>query len=158
MAEAEFVGADDGRLSARLSARLKPDLQAALDHPVRREVLRVLGRRPRPWSIAELGVDLRGLHPSQLRYHLQVLQRLGIVASDPGSGGADRGRSRYLSAVRGDEHVDMVLRVTEKRDRQLREHRAAGDASPLLTMFRISRPVRSIRLGKKRGADVERDR
>src|SRR3954469_9793448 len=125
MGKVNSVKGEDGRLSAQLAATLEPNLQDALDHPVRREVLRVLVRGERSRSIIELGAQLPGFRLSQLSYHLQVLRRSGAVASE----------------VAGDEPVRAVLRATEAWDREQREAAARASASPLLTMFRVPRPI-----------------
>src|SRR3954447_17444385 len=141
MGKADSVEAGDGRLSAQLAATLEPKLQDALDHPVRREVLRVLVRGERLRSVTELGAELPGFRLSQLSYHLQVLRRMGTVASE----------------VAGDGRVRAVLRATEQWDRARREAAAAASASPLLTMFRVPRPGRTIRLRSRGKIDSERE-
>jgi DNA-binding transcriptional ArsR family regulator len=138
------VEALDGRLPARLAATLPPRMQDALDHPVRRDVLRNLSRDRRPRSVAEIRTDLQVFRMSQLGYHLQVLRRSGAVAS--ASNGEPQAKVRYASEVGEDGKVKAVLRATERGDQVRREALAAANASPLLTMFRVPRPVRTIRL------------
>jgi DNA-binding transcriptional ArsR family regulator len=58
------------------------EAKEALDHPVRREILRVLGSGERSWTVAELGAELPDLCLSQLTYHLQVLRRAAAAASE----------------------------------------------------------------------------
>jgi len=128
-------------LSAHLAATLEPKLQDALDHPVRREVLRVLGRDERSWTVAELGAELPDLCLSQLSYHLQVLRRSATAASE----------------VAGDARVRAVLRATEQWDRE-RRGAAGASASPLLTMFRVPRATRTIRLLPRSKTDAGQDR
>ncbi len=156
MEKAGPVVGGDGRLAAHLAARLGPKLQDALDHPVRREVLRALhGERPAR-SVAEIGARLP-VRSGQLSYHLQVLRHCDTVASELAGGGVDRGRARYASAVSGDRGVRSVLRATERWDRERTEAAARANASPLLAMFHPPRPVRTIRLrGRPRSAS-ERD-
>lgn len=157
MAKKDSVDTDDGRLSAGLGASLDPLLQDALDHPVRREVLRTLSQSGRARDLVEIGAQLQGFTLSQLSYHLHVLRRSGAVASET-AGIVAQGRARYASEVSGDGKVRVVLRATEGPDRQRREAAAAASASPLLTMFRVPRPVRTIRLRARSEADSERDR
>src|SRR3954453_13297087 len=143
MGKADSVEPGDGRLSAELAATLRPELQDALGHPVRREVLRALNRKMRPRPGAEVESALRGFSLSQLSYHLRVLKRSGTVALEV------RGRHSgggYASEGFEDGQIRGVLRATEQWDRERREAAAAASASPLLTMFRIPRPVRTIRL------------
>jgi len=152
MGKADFVEAEDGRLAASLAARLEPSLQDALDHPVRREVLRTLNHGEHDWSVAEIGAQLP-FRLSQLTYHLQVLRRSGTVVSKPAGISATRGRTHYASVVAGDGHVRSVLRATERWDRERREAAARRSASPLLTMFRVPRPVQAVRLRGREEAD-----
>lgn len=154
MGEADSVEGGDGRLAARLAALLEPKLQDALDHPVRRELLRALGRDGGAKNVAEIGADLRGFRLSQLSYHLQVLRRSGSVVSTGGPG-IDRNRPRYASQVAGDGQVRAVLRATERWDRERREVSLRVGASPLLTMFRVPRPTVTIRLRRRREIDLE---
>jgi DNA-binding transcriptional ArsR family regulator len=148
MGEADVVEAEDGRLPAALAASLEPKLQDALGHPVRREVLRALQGDERARSVAEIDAQLP-FRPGQLGYHLQVLQRLGAVVSKPASAPAPRD-TKIASGICGNGRVRSVLRATERWDRERRESVAKASASPLLTMFRTPRPVRTVRL---RGSD-----
>jgi DNA-binding transcriptional ArsR family regulator len=152
----DFSEPPEDRLPGQLAAKLGPRLQDALDHPVRREVLRALNRSVRSQSTLEVRAELRAFGPSQLRYHLQVLRRSGAIASD--SAAADTGGAgpRYASEVVDDGEVKAVLRATEGGDRLRREAAAAASASPLLTMFRTPRPIRTIRLGGRARARGDR--
>jgi len=154
MAEGEIVEGGDGRLPARMAAMLDPKLQDALDHPVRRELLRALGRDGGTKNVAEIGAELRGIRLSQLGYHLQVLRRSGSVVSTGGPG-IDCKRPRYASQVAGDGQVRAVLRATERSDRERREAALRAGASPLLTMFRVPRPVVTVRLRGRQEIDLE---
>jgi len=139
MGKADFVAGEDGRLSAHLAATLEPKLQDALDHPVRREVLRVLVRGEGSRSVTDLGSELSAFRLSQLSYHLQVLRRSGSVGSE----------------VAGDGRVRAVLRATEQWDRERTEVAAGASRSPLLTMFRVPRPTHTIRLRARSKIDAE---
>lgn len=154
MGKADSVEGVDGRLSARMAAMLDPKLQDALDHPVRRELLRTLSQGGGAKNVAEIGADLGGFRLSQLVYHLQVLRRSGSVISTGGPG-VDRNHPRYVSQVAGDGQVRAVLRATERWDRERREAVRTAGASPLLTMFRVPRPVVTIRLRGRREMDLE---
>jgi DNA-binding transcriptional ArsR family regulator len=149
---------EEGRLSGQLAAMLKPEFHDALDHPIRREVLRALSRSDQPRGVAEIGAELHSFRLSQLSYHLQVLRRAGTVALSPAGRGTDRGRALYASEVDGDGQVKAVLRATEQWDRKQREAAAEANVSPLLTMFRVPRPVRTIRLRSRSRIDAEQER
>lgn len=154
MGKADSVDAGSGRLSPGLAATLGPEFQDALDHPVRRELLRALNRSQRSQGVAELGAGLSGFRLSQLGYHLQVLRRSGSIVSTGGPG-IDRSRPRYASQVSEDEQVRAVLRATERWDRERREAVAAAASAPLLTMFRVPRPAVTIRLRGRGRLDPE---
>jgi hypothetical protein len=145
------------RLPPRLAETLKPELHDALDHLIRREVLRVLNRNSRTQRVPELKTKIGAFRLAELSYHLQVLWRSGAVACHT-SESLDGEGTRYASEVSGDRQVCAVLRATEQRDRGRREAAAAAEASPLLTMFRVPRPVRTIRLRSQREVESERDR
>jgi DNA-binding transcriptional ArsR family regulator len=158
MAKADPVEAEDGRLCAQLAARLDPKVRDALDHPIRRELLRTLNGREETRSVVELGVELRASHLGELSYHLQVLERSGTVTFSAADRGSKPEAVRYASAVNGDVQVRAVLRATEPWDRKRREAVVAAKTSPLLTMFRIPRPVRTIRLRGRSRIDTEQGR
>jgi DNA-binding transcriptional ArsR family regulator len=151
MGKADVVETEDGRLPAALAVSLEPKLQDALGHPVRREVLRALHGDERACSAAEIDAQLP-FRPSQLGYHLRVLQRLGAVVSKPASAPTPRD-PEFASEVHGNGRVRSVLGATERWDRERCETAAKASASPLLTMFRTPRPIRTIRL---RGSDEAR--
>jgi len=157
MRKADSVAAEDGRLAAALAATLQPELQDALDHPTRREVLRTLNRFGRPRSVPEIGAQLP-FRLGQLGYHLQILRRSGVVIAEPVDNAVEIGRVRYISQVSSDAEVCSVLRATERWDRERREAVARETASPLLTMFRVPRPIRAIRLRSQRETDREGER
>jgi DNA-binding transcriptional ArsR family regulator len=158
MEKAESVSEDQGRLPIRFRAALEPELQDALNSPVRREVLRALERPDRSVSIGELVAELRPYTGSQLGYHLRVLRLTGAIATRHEAAPAQYGSARYASSLTGEAPVRAVLRATERNDREQREATAAANASPLLTMFRVPRPVRTIRLRSRREADAEGER
>jgi hypothetical protein len=107
---------EDGALSAELAATLEPRIQDALNHPVRRQVLRVLHWRGEPLDIAELHDQLPYLSRGALSYHLQVLQDSGSmveVAVRPGPAGVEREPD---SALLSDGDAMRALEVTAAVD------------------------------------------
>jgi DNA-binding transcriptional ArsR family regulator len=149
----DAVEAEDGRLSSDLAAKLDSRMQDALDHPLRRELMRAFHRGPKWRSIVELQAALPPLQPSQIGYHLQVLREAGIVASQGNGSGPAAGDARFTSDVIGDGRVRAVLRATERWDRQRREALERRKSSPFLTMFRAPRPVHTIRLRGRRSTN-----
>jgi DNA-binding transcriptional ArsR family regulator len=147
--------AKDGRLPGPLAATLKPEFHDALDHPIRRDVLRALNRSSQPQGIGQLSAKLRAVRPAELSYHLQVLRRSGAIDT---SGSSDPGHDHYVSELDRDRRVGAILRATEQQDREGREAAASGNASSLLTMFRVPRPSRTIRLRGRSKIDSKQDR
>lgn len=144
------VLAGDGRLATELVAALEPRLQDALNHPTRREILRVLHAGSRPRSLSEVLEELRPLSRAEVSYHVQVLEDAECVEVE-GTWPSPGGRERLLqSAIVANEQARLVLVVTQSSDR---EHRQEGDhSSSFLTMFRVPRPTRtiSLRMGRRR--------
>lgn len=156
MSRDSFESSQD-RLPPRLAETLKPELHDALDHLIRREVLRVLNRDSRLQRVTELKIEIGAFRLAALSYHLQVLCRSGAVVCHTRES-LDGEGARYASEVSEDAQVRAVLRATERFDRERREAAAAAATSPLLTMFRVPRPVRTIRLRSRRQVESERDR
>jgi hypothetical protein len=143
---------EDGRLAADLSASLEPRLQDPLNHPTRREILRVLNAGRKAQTITAIVAKLPPLTRGEISYHVQVLQDSECVAVD-GTRPALRGRERLLRSAVGDcEQALLVLGATQRSDRVHRARKGGGSSS-LLTMFRIPRPGRTIRLGRSRRAE-----
>ncbi len=106
-----------GELSAPLAALLSTDLRAALDHPRRRRLLRVLGDDGGELSAAELRG--RGCAPCTLAcatYHLGVLAEAGLVQRL--TVGSVQGRTEYAFAatIAGKPAVIEVLQATAAED------------------------------------------
>jgi len=137
-------------LPDHLAARLEPQLRHALDHPLRREVLRVLNGGERSWSVPEIVGMLSGSGVSSVNYHALVLEQSGcavVTGTRPVHGGR---QSLYASLVAEDARVLSILRATQRRDRQHRQQTGRRASSRFLTMFRVPRPALTIRLGDRR--------
>lgn len=146
----------EGRLAEELAAILEPQLQDALNHPTRREILRILRVGEQPCSFTEILSMLPPLKRREVGYHLEVLQRCGAVIQDrtrPSPGGRE---PLYRSAVADDPQVRAALRATEREDRRCRDRTAKGGSSGLLTMFRVPRPERTVRLSNLLGRKKDR--
>lgn len=149
------VGGGDGRLTVELAASLEPHLQDALNHPVRREVLRVLRNGEGSQGVTAILGGLAPVTRGEVSYHLQILQRAGAVAVDEGRPDLAGRERRYESTVSEVPQVGAVLRATEAFDRERREARKAQRSPGFLTMFRIPKPVRTLRLGLDPKAGME---
>lgn len=126
------------------AARLNPRMQTALGHSLRREILRALDDGGRFRSLGEILPELVPYARGAVVYHLQVLRSAGAIEDD---GDREDPLSRqpvYRSVVA--EDVRAALRATEQWDLDRRRAEAEESASSLLTMFRLPRAVRTIRL------------
>lgn len=141
----EAGGCVDGRLADELAAILEPKLQDALNHPTRREILRVLHASEQPCGVTEILGKLPPLKRGEVSYHLQVLQNCGAVAGAP----------LYRSSVADDLKARAALRATEREDLRCRGAEKKGGSSGLLTMFRVPRPERTIRLSNLLGRKTD---
>jgi DNA-binding transcriptional ArsR family regulator len=107
-----------------LAGRLEPELQDALDHPLRREILRSLNGSERGSTPAELASRLRPLSLSQVNYHVQVLVGEGAVVA---VGDSPFGGRSYISDLSREAEVVEVLQATQRRDRARLCAMCAGD-------------------------------
>jgi|GEM_PF-1172128 len=154
MGEAGVLG-ENGRLAADLVATLEPNLQDALNHPTRRDVLRVLNGSDRPRDITGIVGNLPQLRRGEVSYHAQVLVDAGCIEVDarrPASGGRER---LLRSTIAGNSQAQLVLGATERSDREQRLRRAEESSSDHLMMFRVPRPSRTVRLIGRRRREAE---
>jgi DNA-binding transcriptional ArsR family regulator len=153
------VLAMDGRLASELLAALEPKLQGALNHPTRREILRVLhvgGGRSISELSAELSAELSPLSRGEVSYHVQVLEDSESVAVD-GARPAPGGQERLLcSTVAGSDQAQLVLRATLRSDRKLPRRAPEAEPAGALTMFRVPRAGRTVRLLNRHRRGAER--
>ena len=150
--------ADDGRLGPDLLASLEIGLQDALNHPTRRDILRVLSEDNRSRSVSEIVDGLAPLRRSEVAYHAQVLKDsecVGVEGSRPAPGGHEQ---VLASRVTRSNEVMLILRVTRHSDQDHRERTAAVQSPGLMAMFRLPRPGSSVRLlgRRRRGAGDRR--
>lgn len=145
------VLAEDGRLAADLVATLEPQLQDALNHPTRRDILRVLQGAKAASSITDIVAALPQLSRGEISYHAQVLEDSGCVEVE-GMRRCPGGQERLLrSAVADSGQALLVLGATERSDREHRRRMGTEPGATQLTMFRMPRPGRTVRLlGRRR--------
>lgn len=145
----------DGGLAGDLLAALDSKLQDALNHPTRREILRVLhagGAR----SVGELVAELSPASRGEVSYHLQALEDSECVVAD-GSRSAPGGEERLLRSTLADsEQAQLVLRATRRLDRKLPQRPPEAGSTGALTMFRVPRPGRTVRLLNRHCRGAER--
>lgn len=146
--------AEDGRLDETVLATLEAGLQDALNHPTRRDILRVLSEERRARSVSEIVDGLAPLRRSEVAYHAQVLKESECVAV-AGTRPAPVGREQVLaSLIDGSDQVQLILRATRHSDQDHRERTAAVQSPGLMAMFRLPRAGSSVRLlgRRRRGA------
>jgi predicted transcriptional regulator len=108
------VGPNDGDSSQRVSS----SLMRALEHPLRREILRMLHTSTEPRSPNELSKRLANdLSLSGVAYHVRTLARFGVVTkvrSQQVRGSTER---FYRSGVSDHIVVLTILADTQEEDR-----------------------------------------
>lgn len=114
----QLRGKNGRRLPLELAELLTPPLEHALNHPLRREVLRALNRGERPRSAAELVSDCQpATSVTLINYHAAVLERcdlVRVIENDVAGQGFSR---QYASNVAEDVQVIAILSATEALDR-----------------------------------------
>jgi DNA-binding transcriptional ArsR family regulator len=142
------IKVSEGRLPAALAAALDPHLREALENPTRREVLRSLHGSDRALEVVEIASELGEFTVSEVAYHLRVLERSGGATVANGRPSVMGERRRYVSGVADNGQALAALRATQQWDRT---HQRRGDrrSSAHLTIFRVPRPTRTIRLGER---------
>jgi hypothetical protein len=112
----DYVEPGTGRLAAELAASLDAKLQDALNHPVRREVLRGLNSGGGICTAPRLAERISPISLSRVNYHLQVLVRTEAVTRCEPALSAD-GVASYQSNLCDEPGTRAVLKATEDWDR-----------------------------------------
>jgi len=95
---------------------LAPHQQRALDHPIRRQILRVLSRSATPQTLGDLCEGMPQESVSTIGYHLLVLEECAFVSVSgilTGPGDAER---HFASNVADNRAVMRALQETEQLD------------------------------------------
>jgi DNA-binding transcriptional ArsR family regulator len=121
MAKEETTGQIRGkharRLPIELAAQLAPPVEHALNHPLRREILRSLNQSEGPRSAGEIATgSLPKTGVTLINYHATVLETCEVVrVAETESNGESHAR-RYASNVAGDPQIAAILGATEPLD------------------------------------------
>jgi DNA-binding transcriptional ArsR family regulator len=115
----DYIEPGDGRLPSALVVGLDHKVQHALNHPIRRELLRCLNREA-PLTLRQLASDLPSATLSGMSYHLKVLATYGAARV------AGEGAPTYMSALTEEADVLVVLQATEEWDRARQQEGVAG--------------------------------
>lgn len=105
------------RLPLELAELLTPPLEHALNHPLRRDILRALAGADQPRSAAELVAALPATNVTLLNYHAAVLERCDLVRIVEGDVAGEGPGHRYTSNVTEDVQIVAILSATEAADR-----------------------------------------
>lgn len=108
----------DQQLPFELAEALGPHLQRALEHPVRRRILRALNGAGETRTLEELTTLIPGTTVGMIHYHAGVLEECGsvsITVSLPGTNSASAG-NRYASNIADDRTVMEALSSTREVD------------------------------------------
>ena len=95
---------------------LAPHQQRALDHPLRRQILRVLSRGANSQTLGEIGEGIPDTGTSTIGYHLLVLEECAFVSVSgilTGNGDTER---HFASNVADNRVVMLALRETQELD------------------------------------------
>lgn len=95
---------------------LAPHQQRALDHPIRRQILRVLSRSAKPQTLADLCEGIPDTSVSTIGYHLLVLEECAFVSVSgvlTGPGDAER---HFASNIADNRVVMLALQETQELD------------------------------------------
>lgn len=121
MGQDEPVGQLRGRssrLPVELAELLTPPLEHALNHPLRREILRALNRSDRPRTAAELvSACPPATSVTLLNYHAAVLERCDLVRAIETDVAGEGFSRHYASNVAEDVQIIAILSATEALDR-----------------------------------------
>lgn len=109
---------------------MTPALLDALNHPIRRQLLRLLHERTTSRSPTEMSQKMT-LGLTGISYHARVLSDLDVIRLS--RTGQVRGSTQhfYVSRVAKIALVDAILKKTEKEDRRLLEQRAHAEKARL---------------------------
>ena len=107
------------KLPFSLVAGLTPAVRHALDHSVRRRILRALAENPKAHSPDAIAALTKPNPGSRIvGYHVRVLEQLGCLrVAEPRRGAGEGAVTLYESNLVDDEEVVAILQATRELDR-----------------------------------------
>lgn len=101
-----------------LVGSLPSHLKRALEHPLRRRILRALGGVDTTRTLGSLAETIPGVSVSSVGWHALVLEECGGVSVAIGLPGVNSGGTcnRYSSNVADDQAVTKILELTRRSD------------------------------------------
>jgi len=113
----DFRGKNGGRLPIELAELLSPPAQHALNHPLRREIMRSLHQSEGTRSAAEIvSTKLPRTGVTLVNYHAGVLANCKLIDLATTEAAGDGLVRRYASTVSDDVQIIAVLGATEPLD------------------------------------------
>lgn len=107
----------DSCFPPELAWALAPHLKRALDHPLRRRILRALNGNAEPRTLEELATLIPATSLSAIGYHVLTLEECGAVSVTASLTAATASHAnRYASNVADDQAVREVLGQTRTCD------------------------------------------
>lgn len=97
---------------------MSPALIYALNHPVRRQILRLLGEPGDEASPSDMRESMSAIGLSTLSFHAQVLGELGVIHGTRTQQVRGAVEHFYASDVAGNDLVEAILIETEVDDRR----------------------------------------
>jgi hypothetical protein len=143
------LGGEAEGLPPHLTDSMNSEMRDALDHPLRRELLRALLAGEGPQRLTDLEAEIGSdCSLAELNYHAGVLELASLaIAGEPVDRGSASGVGLGPAAAARGEQVNRILRVMQPLDR-VKGRSVAAHSSRLLQMFRVPRPVITLRLGR----------
>lgn len=114
----QFPGRDQ-RLPAEFAELLTPPVQHALNHPLRREIMRRLNESNEARSAAEIVANGLSKTPLTLiNYHAGVLESCDLIQRLETEAADENLSRRFASTVTEDVQIIAILGATEPLDRR----------------------------------------
>lgn len=112
------IRASEAGLPFDVAASFDPALRAALDNPLRRQILRILIGAKRALSVRQIANELDASSISEVAYHALVLEKAGAMIHIESAA-----KSLYRSGVEGNKRALSALETTRHLDHSLLSQR-----------------------------------
>jgi hypothetical protein len=113
----QIRGKNGRRLPMEFAELLTPPMEHALNHPLRREIVRALNQSTEPRSAGEIVTgSLPKTGITTISYHAAVLERCDILRIAEVEPAGESLTRRYVSNVANDIQIVAILGATESLD------------------------------------------
>jgi DNA-binding transcriptional ArsR family regulator len=110
-------GEEAAKQREKAAGRSRGDILLAIAHPLRRRILRKLGKRAKPTSPTQLADELGG-PLGKIAYHVRVLGRLGALSAAGQQQVRGAVEHFYVSRIENDPPIETLLEETKKEDEE----------------------------------------